>query len=98
MDPASVAASITVEPATEVNLAWDATRTVLTISPKDRWAVGTFNTVTVRAGALAASGQPLTRPARASFVTRSATTGSASATAMIGGEVALGSDFMVTFA
>jgi uncharacterized protein YkwD len=98
MDPASVAASVTVEPATEVNLAWDATGTVLTVSPKDRWAVGTFNTVTVRAGALAASGQPLTRPARASFVTRSATTGSAAATAVIGRQVALTSDFMVTFA
>jgi uncharacterized protein YkwD len=98
MDPASVAASVTVEPATAVNLAWDATATALTVSPQDHWAVGAFHTVTVRAGALAASGQPLTRPVRASFVTRGATTGSAVATTIIGGRVALDTKFVVTFA
>jgi uncharacterized protein YkwD len=98
MDPASVAASVTVEPATAVNLVWDATVTVMTILPKDHWAVGAFQTVTVRAGALAASGQPLTRPVRASFVTRGATTGSAVAMTMIGGRAALDTDFVVTFA
>ena len=98
MDPASVASAVTVEPATPVSLTWDATGTLLTVAPKDHWAVGAFHTVTVRAGALAMSGQPLTRPARASFVTRDATTGSATATAAAGGRVALTTDFMVTFA
>ena len=98
MDPASVAAAVTVEPATPVSLTWDATGTLLTVVPKDHWAVGAFHTVTVRAGALAMSGQPLTRPARASFVTREATTDSAAATAVAGGRVALTTNFVVTFA
>ncbi|MEA2620783.1 MAG: alpha-2-macroglobulin [Chloroflexota bacterium] len=98
MDPASVAAAVTVEPATPVSLTWDATGTLLTVVPKDHWAVGAFHTVTVRAGALAMSGQPLTRPARVSFVTREATTDSAMATAVVGGRVALTTNFVVTFA
>ncbi len=98
MDPASVAATaVTVEPPTPVSLTWDTTGTLLTVAPKDRWAVGAFHTVTVQAGVLAMSGQPLTRPVRASFVTRDATTGSATATAGARGRVALTTDFIVTF-
>ncbi len=74
MDATSVAASLAVEPATPVDLAWDASETVLTVAPRDRWAVGTLHTVTVQSGALARSGQPLTRPARAAFLTRDVTT------------------------
>jgi len=61
MDRTSVAASIHVEPATPIKLAWNADDTVLTISPATHWAAGVFHTVTVEAGALAQSGQPLTR-------------------------------------
>jgi hypothetical protein len=98
MDAASVATAVTVEPITAVTLAWDATGTVLTIAPRTRWTAGTFHTVTVEAGALARSGQPLARPARAVFLTRGATTASILATRPLGNRVALSTAFVVTFA
>ena len=98
MDRVSVAAAVRVVPATPVSLAWDATDTVLTISPQDVWSAGTFHTITVEAGALARSGQPLTRPTRAVFLTRASTTGSAIATAPIGERVSISTAFVVSFA
>jgi len=98
MDPTSVAAALTVKPATAVALGWDSSATVLTVTPQDHWAVGTFETVTVQAGALTLSGQPLAHPARASFVTRGATTGSAAPTVVVGQRVGVNSAFSVTFA
>jgi uncharacterized protein YkwD len=98
MDPASVEAVIKVEPPTPVNLAWDETGTELTVSPRERWSVGEFHTVTVPAGALAASGQPLTRPARAVFLTRDATSADAVATDPIGDRVSVLTTFRVSFA
>ena len=98
MDPASVAASLVVEPATAVDLAWDATESVLTVAPRDRWAVGTLHTVTVQPGALARSGQPLARPARAAFLTRTVTTASAAATQPVGKAVSTTTAFEVSFA
>ena len=98
MDRVSVAAAVRVEPTTPVALAWDATDTVLTIAPKVRWAPGSLHTVTVEAGALAQSGQPLARPARAAFLTRNATTGSAVATLPVGLRVSIDTAFLVKFA
>jgi hypothetical protein len=97
MDARSVAAAVTVEPPAPVDLAWNATGTVLTISPRSRWPVGALNTVTVGAGALARSGQPLARSARAVFVTRDAATGSIAATAPIGARVSTVTSFEVAF-
>ena len=97
MDPASVSASLSVEPPAAVDLAWDATGTLLTVSPHGRWSVGTIQTVTVRAGALARSGQPLIRPARAVFLTRDATRGAVLATEPIGQRVATSTSFLVSF-
>ncbi|MEO8570632.1 MAG: Ig-like domain-containing protein [Chloroflexota bacterium] len=98
MDSRSVAASLTVQPPTLVTLAWDPSGTVLTVRPKARWAVGTFHTVTVQAGALARSGQPLTSPARAAFLTRRLSTVDVSATEPRGGRVAISTSFLVSFA
>jgi uncharacterized protein YkwD len=98
MDATSVAAAVTVEPPTPVDLAWDATRVELTVTPRTHWAAGTFHTVTVQAGALDQAGQPLTRPARAAFLTRVATTGAAIATDPIGTRVSIGTSFLVSFA
>jgi len=98
MDRTSVAASIHVEPATPIKLAWNADDTVLTISPATHWAAGVFHTVTVEAGALAQSGQPLTRPARAMFLTRAATTVSIAATDAVKDRVLTGTSFVVSFA
>ena len=98
MDALSVGAAVRVEPSTPVTLAWDASATVLTISPQGHWSAGTFHTITVEAGALAQSGQPLARPARAVFLTRAKTTGSLVATDVIGPRVSITTSFVVSFA
>jgi uncharacterized protein YkwD len=98
MDPFSVRAALQVEPATPVTLVWDGTDSVLTIAPKTTWAAGTLHTITVQAGALARSGQPLARPARAVFLTRAATTARAVATTAIGDRVSIATTFAVSFA
>ncbi len=97
MDRASVAASLSVEPLAPVSLAWDATSTVLTIIPSTHWSAGVFHAVTVRPGALAASGQPLTRPARAVFLTRDGASGSVVPTRPIGTRISIDSAFMISF-
>jgi len=97
MDHRSVAAAVRVEPATSTSLSWDASSTVLTVAPADHWKAGTFHTVSVQAGALAASGQPLSRPARAVFLTRAAMPVSAAATDLVGTRVSTTSSFVVSF-
>ena len=98
MNAVSVAAAVQVEPPTPVSLVWDASGTLLSIAPQGHWSAGTFHTITVQAGALARSGEPLARPARAVFLTRGATTGSVVATATIGPRVSIGTAFLVSFA
>ncbi len=97
MASVSVAAAITVDPATAVKLTWDTTGRIVTISPRTMWAAGTFHTVTVQAGALATTGQPLARPARAVFLTRAVTTGAVIATDVIGKRVSIATRFRITF-
>jgi uncharacterized protein YkwD len=98
MDPASVASMVRVEPATDVRLGWNDADTLLTITPTTHWAAGTLHTVTVDAGALALTGQPLPKPARAIFVTRAATAVSLAATDLVGGKATAGTDFLLSFA
>ena len=97
MDAASVATALKVEPAKAVDLSWDATGKILTVTPRGRWSVGTFTTVTVPAGTLATSGQPLDRPARAVFLTRDTTTASILPTSSFGTRVSLDTRFIVSF-
>jgi len=97
MDAASVAGAIKVEPAKPVDLSWDATRKILTVTPRGRWSLGTFTTVTVPAGTLAATGQPLARPARSVFLTRDATIASVIPTVSFGTRVGLETTFIVSF-
>lgn len=73
MDRRSVEAALRVAPATEVRLAWNAANTSLTVRPTTSWATGIHHTVTIEAGALAATGRPLSGPVRAAFLTREAT-------------------------
>ncbi len=89
---------MTVTPSTPITLSWDASGTVLTILPRDHWAAGTLQTITVESGALAQSGQPLARPIRVVFLTRDATTAAAVATQTAGDRVAVTTAFLVTFA
>jgi hypothetical protein len=97
MDQTSVAASLSVEPAVSVELSWDATGTRLTITPTHSWAPATYHTITVRPGAMGASGRPMAVPARAVFLTRSATVGRIEATSMAGAEALVSTTFRITF-
>jgi hypothetical protein len=97
MDQTSVAASLSVEPAVSVELSWDATGTRLTITPTHSWAPATYHTITVRPGAMGASGRPMAVPARAVFLTRSATIGRIEATSMAGAEALVSTAFRISF-
>ena len=97
MDQTSVAASLSVEPSAPVELSWDATGTRLTITPTRGWAPATYHTITVRPGAMGASGRPMAVPARAVFLTRSATAGRIQATSMAGAEALVSTAFRITF-
>ncbi len=97
MDKTSVAAALAVAPATKVDLAWDAAGRVLTIAPQAHWAAGMFHTITVDAGALAATGAPMSSPARAAFLTRGPAGARIDATQGLGKRVGVGTAFAITF-
>ena len=97
MDKQSVAALTSVDPATSVDLGWNATGTVLTISPRSGWTPATYHTVTVAAGALARSGQPLLGLLRTGFLTREAATVSIKATKAAGKRVRTSTAFEIAF-
>ena len=97
MNQGSVAAAVKVDPPTPVELAWDAAGQTVTISPTSAWAPGVFHTVSVQAGALAQTGQPMARPARAAFLTRPPTTVNLATTAPVGNRVSVATTFAVSF-
>lgn len=97
MDPRSVAASLKLTPTAAVSTTWNAERTTLTVTPTSHWAAGTYQTITVEPGALAAAGQPLSAPVRAVFVTRPATTGRIEATERVGNAATIASGFRIAF-
>lgn len=97
MNQGSVAAAVTVDPPTPVELTWDAAGQTLTISPTTAWAPGVFHTVSVQAGALAQTGQPLARPARAAFLTRPPMTVNLESTARVGKRVSVATAFALSF-
>ena len=97
MESMSVESSLRVEPPTSIDLAWNADRTLLTVSPRFGWRTGTYHTITVAQGALAATGRPLTAPVRAAFLTRAATAGSIAATRQAGDRVGLDAAFVLAF-
>jgi hypothetical protein len=97
MNPRSVEGSVRVVPAANVALAWDTSASVLTVTPVAGWEPTTIYTVTVDAGALAASGAPMSRPARAAFMTRAATSARIELTKTTGGRAAPDTAFSITF-
>jgi len=97
MESVSVESSLRVEPPTSIDLAWNADRTLLTVSPRFGWRTGTYHTITVAQGALAATGRPLTAPVRAVFLTRPATAGSIAPTRQAGDRVGLDAAFVLAF-
>ena len=97
MNPASVAAAVIVDPPTPVELTWNASHDRLTIEPATTWAPGAFHNVSVQAGALAVTGQPLARPARAAFLTRRPAAATVETTQPVGKRVSVGTSFAITF-
>jgi len=97
MDRASVEAAVAVDPPTPVTFSWDASDHELSVRPVAHWRTAAYHTITVPPGALAASGRPMTSPARAAFVTRLAAGASLAATDMLGKQVAVDTAFTVTF-
>jgi uncharacterized protein YkwD len=97
MDPRSVEASLTVSPETPVRTAWNATHTVLSVSPVWHWAPGTYHTLSVAPGALSAAGRPMSVTARAVFVTRAMTGVRIEAADRIGTAASIATGFRITF-
>lgn len=98
MDAKSVASSLTVSPAADVALSWNAAGTSLTVTPKSGWKPATYYTVTIGTAALDRSGSKLAAPARAIFTTRLPTGGRISASeAVVKGRVPTGTTFALTF-
>jgi len=97
MDRESVEAALRVEPSSEVDVAWDAAGRTLTIRPHEAWRTDTLHSVFVDPGALAESGQPMTKPVRAAFLTRSETSGRIEPTRPRAEKVTVNTDFTITF-
>ena len=97
MDRESVAAALRVEPPSEVDLTWDAGGRTLTIRPHEAWRTDTLHSVFVDPGALAESGQPMSKPVRASFLTRPGTSGRIEATRPRSDKVTVNTAFTITF-
>jgi uncharacterized protein YkwD len=97
MDPASVAGSLELAPVAAVRTSWNAEGTILTVTPTSHWAAGTYQTITVRPGALGVAGQPMANPVRAVFVTRPATSGRIEATERVGTAATITTGFRIAF-
>jgi uncharacterized protein YkwD len=97
MDRTSVAASIRVDPPTEVRLTWDAGDRELTITPVGGWAPDAIHTVTVEEGALAETGRPLTDPVRAAFLTRTLVAGRIAPGRVVDDRMAVDAGFSLAF-
>ena len=98
MDPASVAAALSVDPATPVSLAWlDAGRKLL-VTSVDGWAPQTYYTITISAAARDAAGAALPDSLRTAFYTRGPTGARIVATQpLTGGRISPESAFIVAF-
>lgn len=97
MDPTSVAASLTVTPATPIQLSWNAARTVVTVRPATHWAPGTYHTISIAPGTLAAGGRPMASAVHAAFVTRAATSARITPTQPVGDGVSIATGFRIAF-
>ena len=93
----SVGSSVSIQPAVPFQLEWSADDTRVSIVPTGAWQPSTYYTVTVGAGALAASGRPMTKPARAAFLTRDTATGLLAATGMLDKRATVDSSFTIAF-
>jgi|tagenome__1003787_1003787.scaffolds.fasta_scaffold20986889_4 uncharacterized protein YkwD len=97
MQRASVGSSVSIQPAVPFQLEWSADDTRVSIVPTGAWQPSTYYTVTVGAGALASTGRPMTKPARAAFLTRDTATGLLAATGILDKRATVDSSFTIAF-
>ena len=97
MDARSVAASLTVVPATDVDLSWNDARTILTVRPAIRWEAGRYHTITIAPGTLAAGGRPMSTAVRAAIITRAVTSGQIAAARSAGSSTSIATAFRISF-
>jgi uncharacterized protein YkwD len=97
MDQKSVAASIALVPFVDYHLVWDAAGRSVSLLPDKHWAPDTYYTVDVAAAALDRDGLAIGDQTHGSFLTVAGTTGTISATSMIGESIAPTTAFRVTF-
>ena len=97
MDRLDVEARLAVEPPAAVRTTWDAEATRLTIEAVDGWALGTYYTLTIPAGARDQAGGSLAAPVRAAFLVRGLTGARITASRSLDGLARLGTAFVVTF-
>ena len=98
MDEASVAAALTVDPQTSLNLSWlDGDRRLL-VTSRSAWAPETYYTLTIASSARSAAGATLGDPLRTAFYTRGPTGGRIVATGSLSnGRVSPDTAFIVAF-
>ena len=98
MDEASVAAALTVDPQTPLNLSWlDGDRRLL-VTSRSAWAPETYYTLTIASSARSAAGATLGDPLRTAFYTRGPTGGRIVATGSLSnGRVSPDTAFIVAF-
>jgi uncharacterized protein YkwD len=97
MNRVSVAGLVRVVPATPMDVSWDASGTVLSVGPSTTWQPGTVHTITVDAGALAATGAPMSAPLTAAFLTRDSTAATIRASKLVGAKAVPDTTFDITF-
>ena len=97
MNTSSVETALSVTPAAPVRLSWSAGDTRLSIVPQQAWAPGTVYTISVGQAARTVSGQPLTDPVRAVFMTEDAPTATIQAAYQSGKRAGLTQGFRLTF-
>ena len=97
MNESTVAAAISVAPATDVRLQWDATGQVLSLAPVPYWQPQTQYTVDISGSATDQEGLGVTEPVHASFQSGPRTSGEISVTRMSGDRASPSTAFQVTF-
>lgn len=97
MDPASVAAALTVDPPTAVTTSWDSTGKTLTVSPQRMWQAATYYTIKVGTAAVDAAGKPLAQAAHALFSTRAPIVAHLAVTHSASGGASPSTGFTVSF-
>ncbi|MGZ6266515.1 MAG: Ig-like domain-containing protein, partial [Candidatus Limnocylindrales bacterium] len=97
MNEASVEAALTIQPATEHKLLWDATSQVLSIVPGSHWEPYTDYTIDITNKATDQEGLSLATEIHTSFASGSPTAGTLAATLVVDNLVAPNTAFTLTF-